>query len=284
MKVLVTGRGGQLATALRQLPKAASYTYLSRGELDLSKPANIAAALEPYQFDVLINTAAYTAVDKAESESTLAHLVNGEAPAALAEVCARRDALLLHLSTDYVFGQVSPSPLREEQATQPSTVYGASKLSGEQAIQRSQARAIILRTSWLYHEHGHNFVNTMLRLGQSGQALQVVYDQLGSPTYAGHLAEAILQLIGSDYRTVPTGIYHYSNEGVASWYDFALAIFELAGVEAQVTPVRSSQFPTAAKRPAYSLLDKQKIKDTFGIQIAHWRKALAECLSHSTSV
>lgn len=275
-KILVLGKDGQLGRALQAISKQGDWKFIDKDTLNLYETETILEKLDHEDFDVLINCAAYTAVDKAEDEPEMAQRINGAALAPIAEACRMKNAILIHISTDYVFGEVLPVPIKEDSATDPQSIYGQTKLSGEEAVRSIFDRHIIIRTSWLYGIEGHNFLNTMLKLGTTRDKLQVVYDQVGAPTFVEHLAGAIVDIIrinNSQY-----GTFHYSNEGVCSWYDFAHAIFELTGLELVVEPVKSDKFPTKAKRPNYSVLDKQKIKDTFGIHIPYWRNGLRACL------
>jgi dTDP-4-dehydrorhamnose reductase len=255
--------------------------FVDRGEIDLTLPEKINGALAGYEFDVLVNAAAYTAVDAAETDAETARIVNTDSVEKMARHCADRNALFIHISTDYVFDGLRPQPAREDDATSPIGVYGITKNAGEIAVRKYCANHIIMRTSWLYAAHGHNFLNTMLKLAKTRPELQVVFDQTGTPTCSADLAKAIESVIlkyAASTTNFPAGTYHFANEGVASWYDFACAIFEISGSNTVVHPVDSQFFPTAAKRPAYSVLNKQKIKDTFGIEIKHWRQALRDCL------
>jgi dTDP-4-dehydrorhamnose reductase len=281
MKVLVTGKSGQLGKALSRNAATAHWKFADRTMVDLRYPDELAASLEKESFDVLVNTAAYTVVDLAETEEELANILNAKAVAELARICKERHALLIHISTDYVFEGNQPLPARETDRTGPVGAYGRSKCKGEEAIRLVGPEYLIVRTSWLYGPDGHNFLRTMLRLGGERDQMQVVYDQVGSPTFVDDLALAIVQMVrlhGEGLRAF--GTYHYTNEGVASWYDFAHAIFEMAGIAVPITPVNSSVFPTKARRPAYSVLNKEKIKDTFGLEIRHWREALAACIQN----
>jgi dTDP-4-dehydrorhamnose reductase len=229
-----------------------------------------------------INCAAYTAVDKAESEKELAFSVNAGAPGILAKVCKKNNTKLVHISTDYVFNGASTVPYKEEYPTDPQSVYGASKLEGERKIIQTNPDSIIIRTSWVYSAFGKNFVKTMLKLMKEKQEISIVNDQIGSPTYAADLAEVIMQIIGKSsihHSPLTThGIYNYSNNGVISWYDFAIAIKELTGSHCKINPIPTSQYPTPAKRPAYSVLDKTKIQQAFGIKLKDWKESLAVCL------
>lgn len=278
-KVLVLGKNGQLGKALLANSETENWIFFDRNLADLTNLEGLQSTVQAQDFDILINAAAYTAVDHAESEEAKAMLVNAEALKIISNICKEKDALLIHISTDYVFGNVQPTPISENQETLPTSVYGKTKLQGEQYIQSLWDKHIIIRTSWLYGTEGHNFLKTMLRIGSDRDELKVVFDQVGSPTFVDELARAICTIVGLPEEKQIPGIYHYSNEGVCSWYDFALAIFELSNMTTRVNPVRSDEFPSVAPRPAYSVLEKKKIKDTFGIQISHWRQALKACLN-----
>lgn len=278
--ILVTGSSGQLGQSLQRVAKHSSqyqFTFVTRAELDLSQPDSITHYFNQYQFDVIINCAAYTAVDKAESDTELAYQINHIAVKQLAEIALKQQSFLIHISTDYVFDGQNYQPYLETDRVNPQSVYGASKLKGEQAIQAIAPQAIIIRTSWVYSEFGHNFVKTMLKLGQTREQLGVIFDQIGSPTYAYDLAGAIVQLIEiqSDNQV---RLYHYSNEGVCSWYDFAKAIFELSNVACQVNSITTQEYPTPAQRPHYSLLNKANIKQEANIVIPYWKDSLQHCL------
>lgn len=278
-RVLVVGKSGQLASALASVEAAQSWTYLDRQALDLSHIDTIEEVLAAHDFDVLLNAAAYTAVDAAEDDSEMAEKVNAAAPGIMARHCQRKGAAFIHLSTDYVFGESLPHPFREVDEPQPTGVYGQTKYQGEEAVRIHCPRHLIVRTSWLYGARGHNFLRTMLHLGSARDRIQVVYDQVGTPTLVDDLAEALVQMAGAVLKGENHfGTFHFGNEGVASWYDFAHAIFALSEMTVQLDPVTSDAFPAKAQRPAYSVLSKQKIKDTFDIQTRHWRDALAACL------
>ncbi len=278
-KVLVLGRNGQLGNALERLHTGDTWEFLTREDVDVSQIENIEGFLMSKEFDILINCTAYTAVDLAEDEKELAETVNVEAVRVMAVACSKKNAVLFHYSTDYVFGSREAMPFTEDMPTNPEGVYGRTKLDGELAILKSGCKHFIIRTSWLYGATGDNFLNTMLRLGADRDQLSVVYDQVGTPTFVDDLADATLQIISQDAEGMKSGIYHFSNEGVASWYDFALAIFEKTGNQVKVSPVTSEAFPTKAKRPHYSVLDKRKIKNEFGLVIAPWRDGLDRCLA-----
>ncbi len=279
--ILVTGKNGQLGNALAQLSDQYvdwAFTFVNHDELDLADVAAIQDFFVNRSFDVIVNCAAYTAVDKAESEQELADKVNHQAVATLAEQAKRMDATLIQISTDYVFDGASYRPYVESDEVAPQGIYGLTKLKGEQAMRQVQPRGCIIRTSWVYAEHGANFVKTMLRLGEQRESLGVIFDQVGSPTYAPDLAQVILQFIAQDNFSEQIEVYHFSNEGVCSWYDFAKTIFELAEINCQVDPIETKDYPTPAKRPHYSLLNKQKIKQTLGIRIPYWKDSLIKCL------
>lgn len=275
-KILVIGKSGQLGQAISKHEGPWSYRYLDRESLNLENRDTIAEVLNQHDFNILINAAAYTAVDRAEEEKDKAWLINAAAPEEMAKICHEKDALLIHISTDYVFGEDTNRPLQENDEVNPVNHYGVTKLRGEEAIRKHAKKHIILRTSWLYGLTGKNFPKTMLDLSSKRDDIQVVYDQVGNPTFADDLAVTIREICDRDDEEMAYGTFHYSNEGVCSWYDFAIAIFDLNRRNVRVTPVTSEAFPTAAKRPPYSVLNKKKIKDTFGIEIRHWRTALAE--------
>ena len=279
-KIIVTGAGGQLGQELQVLASAFpsfDFIFADRNQLPVNDPARVSAFFNEYQPDWCINCAAYTAVDKAESEKETAFGINGDAPGYLARACRSTGARLIHISTDYVFDGSSAIPLKEDDSTAPINIYGASKLEGEkQAFQIHPDGTVVIRTSWVYSEFGNNFVKTMIRLMTERPAINVVNDQIGSPTYAADLAAVILHIIDAPHF-VP-GIYNYSNEGQISWYDFALAIHKLIDSSCTVGPIASVNYPTPARRPHYSLLDKSLIKKTYGISIPDWQTSLAICI------
>ena len=283
--ILVTGADGQLGQSLKQCAPdwpQFNFVFTDRGQLDIADKAMTEAWFKKNApVNYCLNCAAYTAVDKAESEPKRAFAINRDGVAYLAEACRKQGAALFHFSTDYVYGGQTNRPLKEDDPVQPAGVYAQSKLEGERRALQINPLTTIIRTSWVYSEFGHNFLKTMLRLGRERKELKVVFDQVGTPTYAGDLALAVLAMIeavenGKCPRESLSGIYHYSNEGVASWYDFAEAIFELAGMEVKVRPIETKDFPTPAIRPAFSVLNKAKIKAAFGLEIAHWRVALLQ--------
>ncbi|MGG5502296.1 dTDP-4-dehydrorhamnose reductase [Myroides odoratimimus] len=275
MKILVTGSTGQLGSELKELIQAYpqyDFVFMDRALMPLDNTERVLEILESEHPDFIINAGAYTAVDKAESEVDLADLVNHQCVRVLGEWCEENESHLIHISTDYVFDGSSSSPLNEEALTAPINVYGATKRKGEEALKNAHPDAIIIRTSWVYSSYGNNFVKTMCRLMQERESLGVVSDQIGTPTYAADLAKVIIQMISSNIWK--GGLYHYSNEGEISWYDFASKIKEIKGFGCEVNAIDSSAFPTPAKRPAYSLLDKSKIKKEYDINIPNWDESL----------
>lgn len=277
--ILVTGANGQLGSELKKLSSAYSqytFTFLTRDEFPLNDTVRIKDYLKSNQFDFLINCAAYTAVDKAESEKELAWQINATAVGVLAAACRDNIIKFLHISTDYVFDGTAKEPYKVDDLTNPQTVYGASKLEGERLAMNENSDAIIIRTSWVYSSYGNNFVKTMLRLFQEKEQISVVNDQIGSPTYAADLAEVIMKMISSGQWY--EGIYHFSNEGVISWFDFAGAIKNLSGSSCKINPIPTSAYPTPAKRPAWSVLEKSKIQQHYGIQFRNWEESLRLCI------
>jgi len=280
--ILITGANGQVGLELQTIGATyADHTFIftDRSELDICNASAIEQILRDQQPDVVINCAAYTAVDNAEAEADLARQVNAEAPRLLAKACAATDTFLIHLSTDYVYDNQQNRPLIETDEVHPQSVYARTKLQGEEAIWAETKQAIVIRTSWVYSAFGHNFVKTMLRLGQERNALRVVFDQIGTPTYAWDLAQAMLDIIFNTPYTQHPGTYNFSNEGVTSWYDFAQAIFSERQLKCMVSPILSAEYPTPAKRPTYSVLNKTNIKETFDLEIPHWMDSLQHCLS-----
>ncbi len=278
-KILVTGATGQVGSELKVLAPSYSqldWVFADRTQLDLSELNTISKVLDEMQPQMIINCAAYTAVDKAESETELADILNHQAVAVLAQWSHSNGCQLVHISTDYVFDGNSNSALSEEAPTGPINVYGQTKLDGELACLRENPMAIIIRTSWVYSSFGANFVKTMCRLMQERDSLNVVNDQIGSPTYAADLAKTILTIIS--HPNWQAGIYHYSNEGEISWYEFALAIQKIGGFQCEITGIPSTDYPTPARRPKYSLLDKSKITNTFGVIISDYRESLEKCM------
>ncbi len=280
MNILVTGANGQLGQELRSLPKTdATYFFTDIEELDITQVEAVQHFVRENQIKVIINCAAYTNVSKAEEEIDKAELINTQAVANLANVAKESNATLIHISTDYVFGDNSiNTPIKEEAATNPLGVYGQTKLMGEKEIIKSGCKYIIIRTAWLYSAYGNNFVKTILRLSKEKESLNVVYDQVGTPTYAGDLALVIKMIAESDFRH-KQGVYHFSNEGAISWYDFAQAIVELSESKCEINACSSDDFGDSVSRPNYSVLDKAKIKQTLGLSIPYWKDSLKVCLS-----
>jgi len=281
--ILVTGSEGQLGNEIRNLSRNYSgyeFIFTDVGTLDITDEKKVREYIAGCSPDWIINCAAYTQVDKAENEPGMALLINGRSVSNIAAAISGSECRLIHISTDYVFDGQSNIPYNEEMATNPLSSYGQSKLEGEKAALACQGSTVI-RTSWLYSSFGNNFVKTMLRLGAERESIRVVFDQAGSPTYAADLAGAILQIVSRVIRNksayIP-GIYHYSNEGVCSWYDFATEIIKASGSGARVIPILSKDYQSIARRPVYSVFDKSKIKENYGIEIPHWREALMECL------
>ncbi len=280
MKILVTGSYGQLGNSLRKVfdkDPDIEATYTDYDTLDITDREAVARYMADNRFDIVVNCAAYTAVDKAETDEILASALNTGAVGNLGESAARTGTKVIHISTDYVFSGEGFRPYAENDEPYPQGIYGRTKLEGEGLLTSFCQDAMIIRTAWLYSEFGKNFVKTMLSLAETHPELRVVCDQIGTPTYAGDLAEAIHAIVKHD-KWVP-GIYHFTDEGVASWYDFAEAIFEEAGKKVKVNPVPTTEYPTPAKRPLYSVLSKGKIKSTFGITIPYWRDSLRKCLA-----
>lgn len=284
LKILITGANGQLGNEFRTFATrhpAHEFILLTRQELSISDADNVRQVLQQHKPDWVVNCAAYTAVDKAEIEKDLAMSINAEGAGVLAEACASLNARLIHISTDYVFDGSSAKPYREDAATGPINTYGITKLRGEELVLQKNPDAIIIRTSWVYSFFGNNFVKTMMRLMEERESINVVSDQVGSPTYAADLAGAIMRIIENNSNA--KGIFHYSNEGQISWYEFAQAIKELTGSKCNVNPIPSSAYPTPAKRPQYSLLDKTRIRNVFDLEIPHWKKSLEVCVRRLTN-
>ena len=280
-KILVTGANGQLGKELKVLSSSFpgfDFIFLSKEDLPIHLIEEVNKVFKQYNPHYLINCAAYTAVDKAETEKDMAFRVNGEAVGVLAAVCKEYGAAFIHISTDYVFDGMATVPYKENSPTNPQSVYGASKLEGERLAIAFNHHSIIIRTSWVYSEFGKNFVKTMMKLMNEKEEINVVNDQLGSPTYAADIAATIMDIISSGQWQ--PGIYNYSNCGIISWYDFALRIKEKIGFTCSINPIPSAQFPTAAKRPAWSVLDNEKIQQTFGVKPKNWQDSLDACLAN----
>ena len=272
---LVVGSNGQLGNELKLLLQDKA-VYVDKDELDITDKQAVQNFVNGKNFEAIINCAAYTAVDRAEDDVDIATQLNVTGPAILAMAIERREGWLIHISTDYVFDGTHCTPYTEDEPTCPMSVYGRTKQVAENTVMQYCRKAMIIRTAWLYSEYGNNFVKTMLRLGREREQLKVVYDQIGTPTYAGDLADVILNVIT---KGIVAGIFHYSNEGVISWYDFTKAIHEMASItRCEVLPIRSAEYPAKAPRPAYSVLDKQKIKTQYNIRIPYWKDSLAHCL------
>ena len=278
--ILVTGSNGQLGSEIRELSSNYSYTFFftDRNNIDITSKDSIKAFCQTNNINVIINCAAYTAVDKAESDELNADLVNRKAVKKLALVSSELNIKLIHISTDYVFDGKNFKPYCEEFQTNPQGVYGKTKLDGENEMRDINPKnSIIIRTSWVYSSFGNNFVKTMLRLGSEKESLGVIFDQVGTPTYARDLAKTILDILPK-IENSKVEIYNYSNEGVLSWYDFAKEIMKMAKLDCKINPIETFQYPTPAKRPHYSLLNKSRIKSTFNIEITYWKDSLDECL------
>ena len=280
MKILITGCNGQLGNEMQLLEKEnPQYTYFNTdvAELDITDQQAIETFVNENQIDGIVNCAAYTAVDKAEDNEDLCTLLNAEAPAYLAAAIGKRGGWMIQISTDYVFDGTQHTPYTEDADTCPNSVYGKTKLVGELNVQKFCAQAMIIRTAWLYSTFGNNFVKTMIRLGKEKPELGVIFDQIGTPTYARDLAVAIFAAIN---QGIVPGIYHFSNEGVISWYDFTKAIHRIAGITTcHVRPLHTAEYPTPANRPHYSVLDKTKIKQTYHLEVPYWEESLAACIA-----
>lgn len=284
MNILVTGADGQLGNCIRNASKDSSdnYIFTDVAELDITNAEAVARMVKDNDIDIIINCAAYTNVDKAEDDAGFAELLNAGAVRNLAEAIKANDGTLIHVSTDYVFGgNAGNTPRGEDEPANPTGVYGLTKLHGEQAIAAVGCKALIFRTAWLYSEYGKNFVKTMLTLTSTKPELKVVFDQAGTPTYAQDLADAIVNIINSGEYAGNEGIYHYSNEGVCSWFDFTKMIAGIAGNDlCDIQPCHSSEFPSKVIRPSYSVLDKTKFKETFGLRVPYWTDSLKTCINN----
>ena len=283
MNILVTGANGQLGNEMRVVSKGSSdrYIFTDVEELDITNRDAVTNFVKENDIKVVVNCAGYTNVEKAEDEEKLAELINAQAVEYLALACRENHATLIHISTDYVFGgNEGNTPRKENEPVNPTGAYGRTKLHGEQAIWKVGCNYLIIRTAWLYSEFGNNFVKTMRKLTSERDKLNVVFDQIGTPTYAFDLANVIFKIIEERRYDKLTGIYHFSNEGVISWYDFAKEICELSGNSCDIQPCHSDEFPSKVKRPSYSVLDKTKIKNSLNITIPHWKESLKKCINN----
>ena len=280
MRILVTGCNGQLGNEIQLLETTnPQHTYFNTdvAELDITDEAAIETFVSENAIDGVINCAAYTAVDKAEENQELCHLLNTVAPGYLAAAVEKRGGWIIQISTDYVFDGTNHTPYVETDPVCPNSVYGRTKLAGEEVAQKACAKTMIIRTAWLYSQFGNNFVKTMIRLGKEKPELGVIFDQIGTPTYARDLAVVIFEAVN---KGIIPGIYHFSNEGVISWYDFTKAIHRIAGINScHVRPLHTAEYPTPASRPHYSVLDKTKIKHTYGLEIPYWEESLKDCIA-----
>ena len=277
--ILITGSNGQLGNEMQQAAKhfsAFQYIYTDVAELDICDKTALTDFVKSNDVNIIVNCAAYTAVDKAEDDVELCYRINRDAVRNIAEVANENNLKIVHISTDYVFDGTNYMPYTEEQPVCPATVYGKSKLAGEQALMETCKQAVILRTAWLYSSFGNNFVKTMMKLGAERDSLNVIFDQIGTPTYAADLAGTILKLLSHD--TFVPGLYHFSDEGVCSWYDFTKTIHRMAGITCDVRPIETKDYPARTPRPHYSVLNKAKIKSTYGITIPHWEESLERCI------
>lgn len=278
--ILVTGANGQLGSELKEICDNYKYKFFftCKKELDIANELDVSSFINNNDINVIINCAAYTAVDNAQDDEKNANIINHVAVKNIAKICKEKDIKLVHISTDYVFDGKHYKPYIETDITNPTSIYGKTKLKGEIALQKINPKnSIIMRTSWLYSSFGNNFVKTMLNLGKNKEEIEVVFDQIGTPTYAAHLADAILQILPK-IKNEQTEIYHYSNEGVLSWYDFAKEIMKMTKLTCRVNPTLSVNFPRPAPRPYFSVLDKSKIKNDFDLTIPYWKDGLHECL------
>jgi dTDP-4-dehydrorhamnose reductase len=280
MNMLVTGASGQLGSEIHYLEKNPknNYFFTTKTDLDITDRKSVQKYIVDNKIKIIINCAAYTAVEKAEEEFKKADLVNHVAVKNLAEASKKNDVFLIHFSTDYVFGGAGNLPFRENDIVNPLSVYGKTKLAGEQVIKETGCKALIIRTAWLYSSFGNNFVKTIIKLSSKKESIKVVYDQVGSPTSARDLAKFLIFIIETGKYIGKEGIYHFTNEGVVSWYDFAVEIANQIGAKCKILPCRTDEFSTKAKRPAYSVLDKVKVKEIFDIEIPYWKDSLKKCL------
>lgn len=284
MNILITGCNGQLGNEMQLLTREHPqhvYFFTDVEELDITDAVAVDTFVSQNAVDCIVNCAAYTAVDKAESNESLCELLNSTAPGYLAQAVEKRDGCMVQISTDYVFDGTNHLPYTEDNPTCPNSVYGRTKLEGERQVLSKCRRSMVIRTAWLYSTFGNNFVKTMIRLGKERPELGVIFDQIGTPTYARDLAAAIFAAVN---QGIVPGTYHFTDEGVTSWYDFTLAIHRLAGITTcRVRPLHTSEYPTPASRPHYSVLDKTKIKQTYDISIPHWESSLQECIKQLIS-
>ena len=277
--ILITGSHGQLGNEVQQAAKhfpAFKFIYTDVEDLDICDKVALNAFVKANAVNVIVNCAAYTAVDKAEDDVDLCYKINAEAVRNIGEVAHQNGLKVVHVSTDYVFDGTNYMPYSEDQAVSPNTVYGKSKLAGEQALMETCKQSVILRTAWLYSSFGNNFVKTMIRLGKEKDFIPVIFDQIGSPTYAADLADTILKILS--HETFVPGLYHFSDEGVCSWYDFTKTIHRIAGITCDVRPIETKDYPARTPRPHYSVLNKAKIKSIYGIIIPHWEESLERCI------
>ena len=281
MNVLVTGANGQLGSEIREFvknKKISNFLFEDSKSLDITKPKLVKDYFEKNNINVVINCAAYTAVDKAESEVEKANQVNAFGVKNLVSALEKVEGKIIHISTDYVFNGENFTPYKENQLVNPIGVYGKTKRAGEEYVLNSVIEGVIIRTSWVYSSYGNNFVKTMLRLGEERDSLGVIFDQIGSPTYARDLAQVCVNLLENKRIDEKSKIYHYSNEGIASWYDFAKAIMLYGEIDCEINPIETKDYPTPAKRPSYSVLNNAKIKNDFSIEIPYWRDSLKDCI------
>ena len=281
MRILVTGSNGQLGNEIRELAEDYpdyDFFYTDIAELDITDLVKVETFFKENQPEVVINCAAYTAVDKAEADERMAFLINAKAVENLAKASASVNALMVHISTDYVFDGKSYLPRDETDQTNPQSVYGKTKLAGEDAVRKFATKGIILRTAWLYSAFGNNFVKTMMRYGNEREELKVVFDQVGTPTYARDLAQMILDIIPRAHLKTGTDLFHYSNEGVASWFDFATLIISFSGIDCKIKPILTEEYPLPAPRPYFSVLNKSKIKEKYQIRIPYWTDSVKDCI------
>lgn len=278
--VLITGSNGQLGSEMQLASKryeAFRYIFTDVAELDICDKAALESFLAENKVDIIVNCAAYTAVDKAEEDQELCYKINRDAVKNIGEVATKNQLKVIHVSTDYVFDGTNYVPYTEDMPVCPATIYGKSKLEGEEVLLEACKNSVIIRTSWLYSIFGNNFVKTMIKLGRERSELNVIFDQVGTPTNAADLADSILKIMSAE--TFVPGVYHFSNEGVCSWYDFTKTIHRLAGIDCNVKPIETKDYPAKTPRPHYSVLNKAKIKSTYGILIPHWEESLKKCVA-----